>query len=111
MTLLDVAPRSEEQQYADFFDQLEEGQAGRLKPVPGETLLGVRRQLAAAAKRLGKDVKVRTADGAVYFWLVERPGGPAPAEVIAQEPEVVAERPRKLYIHDVPRLPVPPRRI
>ena len=108
MGLIDIASGSESPNYSEYISRLGAGEAGKLTPSPGESIAGVKRLLGAAAKQRGAKVTMRTVDGAVYFWLAEGASQPAPVEAV-QEPEGVAERLRQLYIHDIPRLPIPRR--
>ena len=60
-------------EYVGFIERLQEGQAGKLQPDEGETVVAVRRRLGAAANLAGKDLVMKRAGDEIYFWL-PRPG-------------------------------------
>ena len=60
------------QEYLGYVDQLTKGQAGRLMAGAGETTATVRRRLGDAAKSAGKNLTIRRAGDAVYFWAERR---------------------------------------
>jgi hypothetical protein len=61
------------QEYMGYLNQLQEGQAGRLRASEGETPAAVRRRLGTAAKLAGKDLVIRRTGEDIYFWV--QPGG------------------------------------
>ncbi len=77
------------QEYVDYIDKLSAGQAGKLLPAEGETVLTIRRRLNTAAKQSGKNLKVNRVGDEIYFWVQEgaarrRRGRPPKAERAAQ---------------------------
>ena len=63
------------QQYLDYINQLESGQAGRLVSGAGETTATVRRRLGDAARAAGHKLTIRRAGDEVYFWVERRRSG------------------------------------
>ncbi len=61
------------QEYLGYFEQLTEGQAGRLRPDEGETVATVRRRLGVAAKLSGLDITIKRQGDEVYFWVEPNP--------------------------------------
>lgn len=60
-------------EYLGYIGQLQEGQAGRLQAIEGETPGAVRRRLGAAAKLAEKDLVIKRAEDVIYFWLTPEP--------------------------------------
>ncbi len=56
-------------EYMGYINQLQEGQAGRLQPLEGETVTAVKRRLGTAAKLIGKELTIKRTEDSVYFWL------------------------------------------
>ncbi len=57
------------QQYADYIQQLPEGQAGRLQATEDEKVSTVRRRLTVAADALGKKLTLKRMGDELYFWI------------------------------------------
>ena len=55
-------------EYVGYIDRVPVGEAGRLTAGPNESLSAIRRRLGAAARYLGKDITIKRAEDAVYFW-------------------------------------------
>ena len=62
-------------EYLGYIDQLQGGQAGKLRAGEGETTAAIRRRLGAAAEQAGKELVVRRVGHEVYFWE-GRPAAP-----------------------------------
>ena len=56
------------QVYVGYIERVASGEAGMLEAGEGETTLGIRRRLTAAAEALGKNLEIRRSASAVYFW-------------------------------------------
>jgi hypothetical protein len=59
-------------EYADYIQQLPQGQAGKLHPVENEKPATIRRRLASAAQALGKNLIIKRSGSDIYFWSEER---------------------------------------
>ncbi len=57
------------QQYADYIQQLPEGQAGKLEATGDEKVSAVRRRLTIAANLLGKELTIKRMGDELYFWV------------------------------------------
>ncbi len=57
------------QQYADYIQQLPEGQAGKLQVTEDEKVFTVRRRLTIAATALGTRLTVKRLGNELYFWV------------------------------------------
>jgi hypothetical protein len=55
-------------EYADYIQQLPNGQAGRLKTGESENPLTIRRRLTGAAQTLGISLIIKRSGNDVYFW-------------------------------------------
>jgi hypothetical protein len=55
-------------EYADYIQQVPQGQAGRLRGGESENPLTIRRRLATAAQRLGIHLTIKRSGQDVYFW-------------------------------------------
>lgn len=60
-------------EYVEYLNQLQDGQAGRLQPVEGEGIMTVRRRIGAAAKAVGKNLVIKRSGDAIYFWSADAP--------------------------------------
>ena len=56
-------------EYVTYIEQLQEGEAGRLRAGERETAATVRRRLGVAAKEAGKDLTIRRSGEDLYFWV------------------------------------------
>ena len=56
-------------EYLKYIDQLEPGQAGRLRPAKGETVQALRRRLGKAPKLTDKTVSIGRVGEEIYFWV------------------------------------------
>jgi hypothetical protein len=81
-------------EYADYIQQLHQGQAGKLRIGENEKHATVRRRLVSAAQALGINLIIKRSGSDIYFWSEERgeeqprrkrsytrrgsPGGPIP---------------------------------
>ena len=64
------------QEYVGYIERVAPGEAGVLQAGEGETTQAIRRRLNAAAEALGRKLKFRRTENAVYFWSSEgRPRG------------------------------------
>ena len=72
-------------EYGEYIQQLDGDQAGTLVATEGESVLTIRRRLAAAADILGKNLVIKRTGDELYFWL----------EPSAEPTE--EERPRRRY--------------
>lgn len=61
--------------YVDYITALRDGQAGKLTPGEGESVLTLRRRLISAARFAGKELRITRAGDVVYFWVASRPEG------------------------------------
>jgi hypothetical protein len=59
-------------EYADYIQQLPQGQAGKLHPVEQEKHVTIRRPLAVAAKALGVPLTIKRSGVDIYFWREDR---------------------------------------
>ena len=57
------------QEYADYIQQLPEGQAGKLQATENEKVSSVRRRLTVAATALGKKLTIKRMGDELYFWI------------------------------------------
>ena len=57
------------QQYADYIQQLPEGQAGKLQATEDEKISTVRRRLTTAATMIGKNLVIKRGGEELYFWV------------------------------------------
>ncbi len=57
------------QQYADYIQQLPEGQAGKLQATEDEKVSSVRRRLTVAVTALGKKLTIKRMGDELYFWI------------------------------------------
>ncbi len=57
------------QQYADYIQQLPEGQAGKLQATEDEKVFTVRRRLTVAATALEKKLTIKRMGDELYFWV------------------------------------------
>ena len=86
MPTFDLVPRNEAElktasgkramiinEYIEYLNQLQDGQAGRLQPVEGEGIMTVRRRIGAAAKAVGKDLVIKRSGDTIYFWAADAP--------------------------------------
>lgn len=64
-------------EYLGYIERLEAGQAGHLEVSAGETVGGIRRRLSAAAKAAGKDLTIKRAGDAIFFWVKGQEAGTA----------------------------------
>lgn len=55
-------------EYLGYVDQMEEGQAGKLRVSEAEDPAAVRRSLGAAAKLAGKRLVIKRVGEEIYFW-------------------------------------------
>ena len=56
------------QQYADYIQQLPEGQAGKLQATEDEKVSSIRRRITVAADALGKKLTIKRMGDEIYFW-------------------------------------------
>ena len=63
-------------EYLGYINQLQGGQAGKLRVGEGETTAAIRRRLGSAAQQAGKELVVRRVGDEVYFWEAGGPGAP-----------------------------------
>ena len=57
------------QQYAEYIQQLPEGQAGKLQAAEDEKVSTVRRRLTLAATALGQKLTIKRMGDELYFWV------------------------------------------
>ncbi len=57
------------QQYAEYIQQLPEGQAGKLQTTEDEKVFTVQRRLTVAASALGKKLTIKRLGDELYFWV------------------------------------------
>ncbi len=57
------------QQYAEYIQQLPEGQAGKLQAAEDEKVSTVRRRLTVAATALGQKLTIKRMGDELYFWV------------------------------------------
>ena len=55
-------------EYIGYIEQVDDGLAGKLTALEGETTAALRRRLGAAAQLLGKTLTVTRDGRVVYFW-------------------------------------------
>jgi hypothetical protein len=55
-------------EYADYIQQLPQGQAGKLHVLEHENPLTIRRRLVSAAQTLGTTLIIKRSGADVYFW-------------------------------------------
>jgi hypothetical protein len=56
-------------EYADYIQQLPQGQAGKLRPAENEKPATIRRRLVSAANALGIALVIRCSGDELYFWI------------------------------------------
>jgi hypothetical protein len=59
-------------EYADYIQQLPQGQAGKLRIREDEKHTAVRRRLVSAAQALGRNLIIKRSGSDIYFWSEER---------------------------------------
>jgi hypothetical protein len=55
-------------EYADYIQQLSQGQAGKLSPLENENPLTIRRRLVTAAKAMNIPLTIKRSGNELYFW-------------------------------------------
>ena len=58
-------------EYVRYIEELQEGEAGRLRAGEEETLATVRRRLGTAAKESGRSFTIRRKGDEIFFWAEE----------------------------------------
>jgi hypothetical protein len=90
-------------EYADFIQQVPQGQAGKLRIGQGEKHPTVRRRLVTAAKAMNINLIIKRSGNDLYFWKEDgaeaqprskrrytrrgRPGSLIPSDMLISEPE------------------------
>jgi hypothetical protein len=59
-------------EYADYIQQLPQGQAGKLSIGEGEKHTAIRRRLATTAKAMNINLIIKRSGAAIYFWREEQ---------------------------------------
>jgi hypothetical protein len=59
-------------EYADYIQQVPQGQAGKLSLGENENHAAVRRHLVSAAQALGRNLIIKRSGSDIYFWSEER---------------------------------------
>jgi hypothetical protein len=59
-------------EYADYIQQVPQGQAGKLRIREDEKHTAVRRRLVSAAQALGRNLIIKRSGSDIYFWSEER---------------------------------------
>ena len=55
-------------EYVGYIERVPVGEAGRLSAGPDESLAAIRRRLGAAARYLEREITIKRAEDAIYFW-------------------------------------------
>ena len=63
------------QEYLGYLNQVDGGQAGKLRASQEESAIAIRRRLGAAAKLAGKDLIIKRSGDDVFFWVQARRRG------------------------------------
>jgi hypothetical protein len=76
-------PSARLEEYREYIQRLQPGEAGKLLPEDGESAIAVRRRLGAAAKAMGIQLTILRSGDHVYFWKESRRRRGRPRKVAA----------------------------